>query len=85
MQLQSPDDICDTLGLCTSKKVSIRSTGTTNSLLCEVCDIVVYLVHNFVFTNKTEVCSKQTNNELNCNIVQVSYRMCYECFIVSHA
>lgn len=55
MQLQSPDDICDTLGLCTSK-VSIRSTGTENDVLCEVCDIVVYLVHNFVFTNKTEVC-----------------------------
>lgn len=55
MQLQSPDDICDTLGLCTSK-VSIRSTGTPDNVLCEVCDIVVYLVHNFVFTNKTEVC-----------------------------
>ena len=53
--IQSPDDICDTLGLCNSTKVSIQSAGKANSLLCEVCDIVVYLVHNFAFTNKTEV------------------------------
>ena len=50
---QSPDEVCKVLGLCSSSQTAV------SGVFCEVCDLVIYLVRDAVFTSKTEVCGQK--------------------------